>query len=100
MPDCTEKIWTPTAADNRALAQAGVETYAQLKHFVEDRKGHDRRYAIDATRIQDELGWKAKHDIDSGLEATVRWYLDNREWCTAVQDKGRYDRQRLGLEKS
>jgi len=87
------------SADNRALAQAGVQTYAQLKTFVEDRKGHDRRYAIDATRIREELGWTPKHDIDAGMEATVRWYLDHREWCVQVQNKGEYGRERLGLKK-
>ena len=87
------------AADNRALAQAGTETYAQLKTFVKDRKGHDRRYAIDATRIREELGWKPNHDLDSGLEATVRWYLDHRDWCLQVQDQGSYGRERLGLSE-
>ena len=87
------------SADNRALAQAGVETYAQLKTFVEDRKGHDRRYAIDATRIREELGWKPKHDVDAGLEATVRWYLDHRDWCLQVQGRGSYSRERLGLKE-
>jgi dTDP-glucose 4,6-dehydratase len=86
-------------ADNPALSNAGVETYAQLKKFVEDRKGHDRRYAIDATRIREELGWSPRHDVDSGMEATVRWYLDNREWCLHVQDQGRYSRERLGLKE-
>lgn len=86
------------SADNNALARAGVETYAQLKTFVEDRKGHDRRYAIDATRIREELGWAPKHNVDAGLEATVRWYLDHRDWCVHVQDQGRYERERLGLK--
>jgi len=86
------------AADNPALRAAGVQRYGDLKRFVEDRKGHDRRYAIDASRIQTELGWQPKHDIDSGLEATVRWYLENRKWCEVAQDSGRYDRQRLGLD--
>ncbi len=86
------------SADNRALAQAGVETYTQLKTFVEDRKGHDRRYAIDATRIRQELGWEPKHDVDAGLKATVGWYLEHRDWCLQVQDRGSYSRERLGLK--
>jgi len=67
-----------------------------LKTFVPDRPGHDRRYAIDATKIRRELGWAPRHTFEDGLEATVRWYLDHRGWCDAVQ-AGRYDRQRLGL---
>ncbi|HSS07809.1 MAG TPA: hypothetical protein VLK83_11825, partial [Rhodanobacteraceae bacterium] len=46
---------------------------------------HDRRYAIDASKITRELGWRPRHDVASGLAATVRWYLDNRAWCGAVQ---------------
>jgi len=67
-----------------------------LKTFVPDRPGHDRRYAIDATKIRRELGWAPKHTFESGLRETVRWYLDHRQWCEQVQ-AGRYDRQRLGL---
>jgi len=81
---------------NAALAASGVRSYAALKHFVTDRPGHDRRYAIDATRIRRELGWQAQHDFASGLRATVAWYLDNRAWCEAVQ-AGTYDRRRLGV---
>ena len=87
------------AAGNTALAQAGVEAYSQLKRFVEDRKGHDRRYAIDATRIREELGWSPKHDVEAGMEATVRWYLGHRDWCLHVQQQGRYRRERLGLKE-
>jgi dTDP-glucose 4,6-dehydratase len=67
-----------------------------LKRFVPDRPGHDRRYAIDATKIRRELGWAPRHTFEAGLEATVRWYLEHRDWCDAVQ-ADRYDRQRLGL---
>jgi len=67
-----------------------------LKRFVPDRPGHDRRYAIDATKIRRELGWVPKHTFETGLRDTVRWYLDNREWCNRIQT-GRYDRERLGL---
>ena len=61
-----------------------------------DRPGHDRRYAIDATKIRSELGWAPKHDFDAGIAATVRWYVEHRGWCDAVQ-RGRYGRERLGL---
>jgi dTDP-glucose 4,6-dehydratase len=70
--------------------------YRSLKSFVPDRPGHDRRYAIDATKISSELGWRPKHTFETGLRATIQWYLDNRDWCAAVQ-AGKYERQRLGL---
>lgn len=84
------------AADNAALSDRGLSSYAELKTFVKDRPGHDWRYAIDSSRIQDELGWKAQYDFESGLEATIEWYLANRGWCGAVT-QDRYDRERLGL---
>jgi dTDP-glucose 4,6-dehydratase len=84
------------AKDNPALAGPGIAHYRDLKEFVTDRAGHDRRYAIDATKIRDELGWRPDHDFASGMETTVRWYLDNRAWCEAVQAGGNYHRERLG----
>jgi dTDP-glucose 4,6-dehydratase len=84
------------AAANPALARRQVPSYRALKKFVPDRPGHDRRYAIDATRIQKELGWQPRHTFEAGLRETVGWYLDHLEWCEAIQ-KGRYDRGRLGL---
>jgi len=83
------------AAGNPALA--GVDGYAALKSFVEDRPGHDRRYAIDPSKIRRELGWRPAHDFETGLAATVRWYLEHRDWCSAVLS-GNYQRERLGLE--
>jgi dTDP-glucose 4,6-dehydratase len=64
--------------------------------YVRDRPGHDRRYAIDASKIQRELGWTPQQDFASGLEQTVRWYLDNPVWVERVQS-GKYRRERLGL---
>jgi dTDP-glucose 4,6-dehydratase len=84
------------AAANPALAAAGVGSYAALRTFVDDRPGHDRRYAIDPVKIRSELGWRPEHDLESGLGVTVRWYLDNRDWCEAVTS-GSYRRERLGL---
>jgi dTDP-glucose 4,6-dehydratase len=84
------------AAANEALSRKGVTRYEQLKTFVADRPGHDRRYAIDARKIDAELGWTPRHDFESGLRETVRWYLANLEWCRAVQS-GSYQRERLGL---
>ena len=65
-------------ADNPALAQRGLTSYAALKTFVPDRPGHDRRYAIDASLVRTELGWQPRHDFASGLRATAAWYVGNR----------------------
>jgi dTDP-glucose 4,6-dehydratase len=86
------------AAENPALRAEGVARYHDLKSFVPDRLGHDRRYAIDATKIRRELSWKPAHDFTQGMEATLRWYLDNRAWCEAVQAEAHYHRERLGLD--
>ncbi|MBN2645370.1 MAG: dTDP-glucose 4,6-dehydratase [Desulfuromonadaceae bacterium] len=75
---------------------AGVHRYDDLITYVQDRPGHDVRYAIDAGKIARELGWRPQESFDSGLRKTVQWYLDNREWCQHVQD-GSYQRQRLGV---
>ena len=68
----------------------------QLITFVPDRPGHDRRYAIDPSKIEHELGWQAAETFETGLAETVRWYLDNRAWWQAVLDRG-YRAERLGL---
>jgi dTDP-glucose 4,6-dehydratase len=70
--------------------------YRDLITHVQDRPGHDRRYAIDASKIQRELGWRPQETFDSGIRKTVQWYLDNQEWCRRVQD-GSYQRERLGV---
>ena len=71
-------------------------SHRRLVSFVVDRPGHDQRYAIDASRLQTELGWSAQETFDTGIEKTVRWYLDNREWWEAVR-RGVYTGERLGL---
>lgn len=63
--------------------------------YVADRPGHDMRYAIDASKIQRELGWCPKETFETGIRKTVQWYLDNQAWCKHVQD-GSYQRERLG----
>jgi dTDP-glucose 4,6-dehydratase len=81
------------ASSNPAL---GGRSYRDLKSFVPDRPGHDRRYAIDASKIARELGWNPARTFEAGLRETIGWYLDHRDWCEQIQ-AGRYDRQRLGL---
>jgi dTDP-glucose 4,6-dehydratase len=69
--------------------------YRDLISFVPDRPGHDARYAIDASKLETELGWRADHGFDEGIERTVAWYLDNEWWWRPLRD--RYDGERLGL---
>lgn len=76
--------------------QANGQAYASLITFVKDRPGHDLRYAIDATKIQNELGWTPTETFETGIRKTVEWYLNNLDWCHRVQD-GSYQRERLGV---
>ena len=69
--------------------------YSEQIVFVADRPGHDKRYAIDASKIYADLGWKPEETFETGLLKTVKWYLDNQAWCKCVQD-GSYQRERLG----
>lgn len=71
--------------------------HKNLITFVTDRPGHDQRYAIDASKIERELGWRPEETFETGLRKTVEWYLDNKEWCQHVLD-GSYQQQRLGLQ--
>jgi len=84
------------AADNDALKRQDVDDYRDLKSFVEDRPGHDRRYAIDASKSLDTLGWSPAHTFEDALEKTVAWYLDHEGWRWAIQDEGDA-RERQGL---
>ncbi|MCH2556040.1 MAG: dTDP-glucose 4,6-dehydratase [Alcanivorax sp.] len=79
--------------DNARLES--VNHYRDLITFVKDRPGHDLRYAIDAGKIDRELGWVPQETFETGLKKTVQWYLDNHDWCARVQD-GSYQRERLG----
>jgi dTDP-glucose 4,6-dehydratase len=65
--------------------QPGAKPYNKQITFVADRPGHDRRYAIDAGRMQSELGWAPRHDFQSGIEHTIQWYLGHRDWCDRVR---------------
>lgn len=73
--------------------------YAKLIKFVKDRPGHDLRYAIDASKIENELAWRPQESFESGLRKTVGWYLENSDWWQAVLD-GSYQLQRLGAEEA
>ncbi len=74
----------------------GIQRYESLITYVADRPGHDLRYAIDATKIEQVLGWTPDETFDTGIRKTVEWYLANSEWCRHVQDES-YQRERLGL---
>ena len=80
------------------LPDAAFRPHTSLIEFVEDRPGHDKRYAIDANKMQTKLNWRPKETFETGLRKTVEWYLQNRIWCQRVQD-GSYRRERLGLKK-
>ena len=85
-----------------ALDQAKPDAapHAELITRVTDRPGHDRRYAIDPTRITTELGWAPRHDVAEGLAETVAWYLAHQEWCESVRRKAGYDGGRIGVDSS
>ena len=76
--------------------QDNNQPYETLITFVKDRPGHDLRYAIDASKIAKDLGWKPEETFETGIRKTVEWYLNNLEWCRRVQD-GSYQRERLGV---
>ena len=73
-----------------------IQKYEELITYVSDRVGHDKRYAIDASKIDTELGWIPNETFKTGIRKTVEWYLSNSTWCKHVQD-GSYQRQRLGI---
>ena len=72
-----------------------VAKYAEQITYVTDRPGHDRRYAIDSTKMSEELNWTPVETFETGLRKTIQWYLTNQQWCKNVQD-GSYQRERLG----
>ena len=72
------------------------QSYSKLITYVEDRPGHDFRYAIDATKIKNEINWIPKESFNSGIRKTIKWYLENEEWWRKIQNKS-YNQERLGL---
>lgn len=79
-----EVVHTICSALDRLRPRADGAAYSDQIRFVTDRPGHDRRYAIDARKLEQELGWKPAETFDSGIEKTVRWYLDHHEWSRNV----------------
>ena len=75
--------------------RANGDSYKQLIKFVEDRAGHDKRYAIDATKITQHLGWRPRENFSSGIRKTVQWYLNNSQWWKPIRAL-KYQGQRLG----
>ncbi len=91
-----EVVETICALLDDLVPESAHAPHASLVTFVEDRPGHDKRYAIDAGKIERDLGWTPEETFESGMEKTVRWYLGNREWCEGVLSRG-YRQERLGL---
>ena len=75
-----------------------VGSYKELINFVEDRPSHDFRYAVNSTKIREELGWNEKYDLKTGLVKTVKWYLENIEWINDIR-LNKYNLERLGKVK-
>jgi len=80
--------------DQRRPRGDGLPRASQIT-YVADRPGHDRRYAIDASKLRDELGWEPKYDFERGIAETIDWYLDHQDWVQRVLD-GSYRHDRIG----
>ena len=76
----------------------GINEYQELIQYVDDRSGHDKRYAIDASKIANELNWTPDETFETGIRKTIHWYLHNSEWCDQIQDK-KQQGERLGVMK-
>ena len=73
--------------------------YEKLISFVEDRPGHDQRYSIDSTNINNLLGWKPRYTFNEGIIKTIKWYIDNLDWCESLMNNSKYYGQRIGIKK-
>lgn len=91
--------WTNIEIVKRILKELGKSE--ELIQFVKDRPGHDRRYAIDATKIKNELGWSPRYDFETGIVKTVQWYLDNPEWWQRIinGDYQKYYEKQYGISR-
>jgi dTDP-glucose 4,6-dehydratase len=92
-----EVVQTICAILDKLQPRSDNKNYARQIKFVTDRPGHDMRYAIDASKIENELGWKPQETFETGMKKTVQWYLNNKWWWEPLREK--YQRQRLGLKK-
>jgi len=92
-----EVVKTICALLDKLVPDSSYIPHESLITYVTDRPDHDLRYAIDADKIEAELGWKPEETFESGIEKTIHWYLENSEWCRNVQD-GSYQRERLGTK--
>ena len=95
-PICTWSRASATCSTMSPRAQSGPRR--DLITFVADRPGHDRRYAIDASKLERELGWRAEENFESGIEKTVRWYVDQQPWWRTILERG-YAAKRVGLNQ-
>jgi len=91
-----EVIETICALLDQLRPRSNGHSYSELIEFVEDRLGHDKRYAIDATKIKSQLDWQPKEDFDSGIKKTVLWYLENSWWWKSIRSNN-YKGERLGV---
>ena len=73
----------------------GLNSFSELITFVKDRPGHDKRYAINSSKINVSLGWKSEEEFESGIRKTIQWYLENQAWCNNIIN-GSYKLERLG----
>ncbi len=89
-PTNLEIVRTLCAVLDQKAPNSGHAPHASLITFVADRPGHDRRYAMDTGKIRRELGWRPRYDLESGLERTVEWYLDNPRWIEAIKNRPTY----------
>ena len=74
----------------------GMNSFSELITYVKDRPGHDVRYAINANKINKDLGWEPQENFESGIRKTVEWYINNKAWCDNIQN-GSYQLERLGV---
>ena len=81
---------------DKLVPRSGNKKYDKLITFVKDRPGHDFRYAIDASKIQNELGWQPKESFMTGIDKTINWYLENESWWKDILDNT-YKQERLGV---
>ena len=100
LPNCliTEEIgktYRKAAVRNFLLKPSKNGDYKNLITFVKDRPGHDYRYAIDSTKLQNELGWKPIETFATGIRKTIKWYLENEIWWREIQNM-KYNQERLG----